>query len=53
MKAARIDAYGAPSPAPGEVLIRMEHAGINVMDVSGRLSAVAGMVDGKAPLDRG
>ncbi len=50
MKAIRIEQYGGPEvlrlqdipipdPGPGEVLVRMVHAGINVMDVGTRQGA--------------
>ena len=52
MKAVRIDRYGGPevltlcnvpipTPAEGEVLVRMAHAGINVMDVATRTGMYA------------
>ncbi len=52
MKAVQIDRYGGPEvltlrelpalrPGPGEVLIRMAHSGINVMDLATRKGAFA------------
>ena len=52
MKAIQIDAYGGPDvlqlrdipvpvPGDGEVLIRMSHAGVNVMDVGTRIGVFA------------